>query len=234
VHDLRDSAEHAAIAEHLRRLHEPAFGRPHEASDPQVSADGVRVVVTGSVFDQLAGPPRTGIFTVQDGSLRPVTAQVGSARGGRLSPDGKTLAFLSDRVAAGVFQLYLLADDQFGEAVPAPVVPGTVEHAHWSPDGRQILLSVAGLGADLSGGQGSGVNANAAGDLPPWHPAVEAGVPDSAWRTLWLYAAPTGELSRLPTDGLNCWEAAWCGPDQVLAVTSSGPSEDDWYGAALT
>ena len=234
MRDLRDTAEYAAVAEHLRRLHEPAFGRPHEASEPQVSADGTRVVVTGSVFDELVGTARTGVFAVQDGGLRPVTAQAGSAHGGRFSPDGQTLAFLSDRAIAGAFQLFLLADHQFGEATAAPAVPGTVEHARWSPDGQRILLSVAGLGADLSSGQGSGTNASATADLPSWYPAVEAAAADDAWRSLWLYVVPTGELSRLSPEGLNCWEAAWCGPGQVLAVTSTGPSEDDWYNAVLT
>jgi hypothetical protein len=27
--DVRETAEHAAVVDHLRRLHEPGFGRPH-------------------------------------------------------------------------------------------------------------------------------------------------------------------------------------------------------------
>jgi len=229
-----ESAEYAAVAEHLRQLHEPTFGLPHDASEPHVTADGTRIVVTGSIFDELAGVPRTSICAVEGGGLRQVTAGSGSARWGRFSPDGTTLAFLSDRAAPGVFQLFLLADGHFGEALAAPAVPGTIEYAHWSPDGRQILLGVAGLGAELSGGQGSGRNGGAADELPSWHPAVDSGVPDDAWRRLWLYAADTGELSRLSPDGLNCWEAGWCGPDQVVAITSTRAGEDDWYSAALT
>lgn len=231
---LPENPEYTAVAEHLRRLHEPAFGRPHEAGEPQITADGSRVVVTGWVLDELTGVPRTSVFTIEGGSLRPVTARAGSARCGRFAPDGQTLAFLSDRAAAGVFQLYLLFDQHLGEAVAAPAVPGTAEYAHWSPDGQQILLGVAGLGADLSGGQGSGTTAAAADDLPPWYPALEASAPDDAWRSLWLYAVRTGELSRISPAGLNCWEAGWCGPDQVVAVTSGSPSEDDWYSAVLT
>jgi dipeptidyl aminopeptidase/acylaminoacyl peptidase len=232
--DLRDTPEYAAVAEHLRRLHEPAFGLPHEASEPDVSADGTRVVVTGSVFDELAGLPRTAIFTVGSGGLRPVTTGPGSARQGKFAPDGTTLAFLSDRACPEVFQLFLLADGRLGEAVAAPEAPGTVEYALWSPDGQHILLGVAGHGADKAGGQGSGTNSGADADLPPWYPAVDAGIPDDGWRSLWLYATATGELSKLSPDGLNCWEAGWCGPDQVVAITSDRPGEDDWYGAVLT
>jgi hypothetical protein len=31
--DLRESPEYAAIAEHVGRLHEPAFGKPHHVCD---------------------------------------------------------------------------------------------------------------------------------------------------------------------------------------------------------
>ena len=47
--DLRESAEYAAVAEHLRRVHEPVFGRPHRVTDLVTTADASRIVVTGSV-----------------------------------------------------------------------------------------------------------------------------------------------------------------------------------------
>jgi dipeptidyl aminopeptidase/acylaminoacyl peptidase len=144
------------------------------------------------------------------------------------------LAFLSDRDTAGVFQLYLLDRARWGEAVAAPPVPGTIEYVEWSPDGRRLLLGVAGVGAELSGGQGSGTNGVPDQGLPSWYPVVEQGAPGSAWRGLWLYTPESGELVQLNPEGLNCWEAAWCGISAVLAVTSDGPREDDWYDAELS
>ena len=41
--DLRESPEYAAVAEHLRRLHEPAFGRPHHVTDLVTTADASRI-----------------------------------------------------------------------------------------------------------------------------------------------------------------------------------------------
>ncbi len=232
--DVRGTPQYAAVSEHLRQLHEPAFGRPHAVSEPTVTADGTRVVVTGAVFDELAGLPRTALFAVADGRLRVLTSAPGSSRQARFSPDGRLLAFLSDRSRPGVFQLHLLESGRFGEAAAAPAVPGTVEYVRWSPDGRRILLGVAGLGADMAGGQGSGVNTITTDGLPSWHPAIQVGTPEFAWRTLWLYDVVTGELSRLSPEGLNCWEADWCGPSGVLAVASDRPGEDDWYDAVLT
>ena len=108
-------------------------------------------------------------------------------QGARLAPDGSSLAFLSDRAKAEVFQLYLLADGQLGEARPAPAVPGTVEYLAWSPDGTRILLGVAGLGAEMADAQGSGTVGSGESGLPSWYPEVEAGTPEDAWRGLWLY-----------------------------------------------
>src|SRR5580698_2467729 len=232
--DLRESPEHAAVAEHLRRLHEPAFGRPYHVTDLVAASDASRIVVTGSVYDELEGLPRTAVYEVADGALRALTSGGGSAKAARLAPDGSSLAFLSDRAKAEVFQLYLLADGQLGEARAAPAVPGTVEYLAWSPDGTRILLGVAGLGAELADAQGSGTAAGGESALPSWYPEVEAGTPEDAWRDLWVYTPASGELTRVSPDGLNVWEAAWSGPGHVLAITSEQPTEDDWYCAVLS
>src|SRR6266536_2047427 len=189
--DLRESPEYAAVAEHLRRLHEPAFGRPHHVTDLVTATDASRIVVTGSVYDELDGLPRTALYEVRGGALRALTSGGGSAKAARFAPDGSSLAFLSDRAEAEVFQLYLLADGQLGEARPAPAVPGTVEYLAWSPDGTRILLGVAGLGAEMADAQGSGTVGSGESGLPSWYPEVEAGTPEDAWRDLWIVA---GEL----------------------------------------
>ena len=232
--DLRESPEYAAVAEHLRRLHEPAFGRPHHVTNLVTTADASRIVVTGSVYDELDGLPRTALYEVRDGALQPLTSGGGSAKAARLAADGSSLAFLSDRAKAEVFQLYLLADGQLGEARPAPVVPGTVEYLAWSPDGTRILLGVAGLGAEAADAQGSGTVGSGESGLPSWYPHTEAGTPEDAWRSLWVYIPGSGELAKVSPDGLNVWEAAWSGPGHVLAITSGQPSEDDWYSAVLS
>jgi dipeptidyl aminopeptidase/acylaminoacyl peptidase len=223
--DMRDGAAWTTVENHFRRLYEPAFGRPHRIEGPTVSADGTRVAVTGSVYDELAGLPREAICVVEAGELHAVTSSTASSRHPCFSPD---------RAQSGRFQLHLLRADRLGEADPTPEVPGTVEYAAWSPDGSRMLLGVAGLGADLAAGQGSGRTYRPTEDLPGWHPLVEGGTADEAWRSLWVYELATDDLSRLSPDGLNAWEACWSGTDAVLAVTSSTPDEAAWYTAVLT
>lgn len=231
--DLRTTAQHQSVLGHLRALHEPGFGRASRLREPHVTLDGARTVVTAEVLADLEGPARTALFTAADGRLRQITAGGGSARGARFSPDGRTLAFLADRAEEREFQLHLL-EDGLGEAVPAPRVPGTIEYLHWSPDGRRILLGVAGLGADLSGGQGAGTNHRGTDEAPSWFPRVTGRATAEAWRSLWLYTPDTGTVEQLSPDGLNCWEAGWCGPDRVAAITSDAPGEGDWYTAVLS
>ena len=231
--DLRESPDYAAVAEHLRRLYEPAFGRPHHVTDLVTTTDASRIVVTGSVYDELDGLPRTALYEVRDGALRALTSGGGSAKAARLAPDGSALAFVSDRAKAEVFQLYLLADGQLGEARQAPAVPGTVEYLAWSPDGTRILLGVAGLGAEMADAQGSGTVGSGESGFPSWYPEVETGTPEDAWRSLWVYTPASGELAKVSPDGLNVWEADWSGSGHVLAITSEQPTEDDWYSAVL-
>src|SRR6204780_3024675 len=136
--DRPESPEYTAVAEHVRRSHQPAFGRPPHVPDLGTTADASRIVVTGSVYDELKGLPRTALYEVRDGALRALSSGGGSARSGRFAPDGSSLAFLSDRAKAEVFQLYLLADGQLGEARAAPAVPGTVEYVASPPDGTRV------------------------------------------------------------------------------------------------
>ncbi|MER6170749.1 S9 family peptidase [Streptosporangium sp. NPDC001681] len=232
--DVRGSATWDQVEEHFRRLHEPALGQPYKLLEPSCSADGSRIAVTGLVYDELAGLPRQACFLVDGADLRPLTGPSGSSRQPRFSPDGATVAFLSDRTEAGRFQLYLLRTGQLGEAEATPAVPGTVEYCSWSPDGTKVLLGMAGLGADLASDQGSGTTYKPKEELPDWHPHVEIGVTEESWRSLWIHDLAAGTTTRLSPEGLNIWEAVWLGPDAVVAVTSPAPGEAAWYTAVLS
>lgn len=213
------------VENQLRALHEPGFGRPSAIRDVHVSADGNQIVVTADVWEKLEGRPRSVVYTVGDGTLRPVADR---ASGARISPDGNGMAFLSDRGRQGEFQLFVNGE-------PAPAVPGTIEYAYWSPDSRKVLLGVAGVGAELPSAQGSGTLGKHASSMPSWYPRTDYGSPaDRAWRSVWTYEPGTRTLTRVSRVGLNCWEANWAGPDAIVAITSIAPDEDAWYSAELS
>lgn len=180
--NIRDTSEYAAVAENLRKLHEPAFGLAHALREPHATADGSRVAVTRVVFDELAGVPTdrdlhllgrraaAGIGGVQLGAL-------GEVRAGRV----RTGVPVRSRQVRCVPALPALCE-RLGEAVAVQAVPGTIKYAHWSPDWRQLLLGVAGLGADLAGGQGSGTTpVEPDGEAPGWQTADAIGNGSSAW-----------------------------------------------------
>jgi dipeptidyl aminopeptidase/acylaminoacyl peptidase len=58
----------------------------------------------------------------------------------RWSPDGTTLAFISDREKRGTGALYLMAADG-GEAIRISEWDGALGSPAWSPDGRQIAVT---------------------------------------------------------------------------------------------
>src|SRR5579884_806218 len=233
--DIRQTPLYEEIQEEFRQALEPAFGKVSGAHNPAGSPDGHTITFTGTRLDKLEGVPYTRVCTVDaaGGPVHEITGGPNSDRSSQWSPDGDRLAFLSDRAEAGQFQLYLLDANRLGEAVPAPAVDGTVEYLSWSPDGSRILLGVAGRGADLAGGQGSGTLTAAEEDLPSWMPVVDAGVAVHHWRRLHVYDVPSGTMRVLSREGLNVWEAVWAGPEQVLAIVSEKPDEGAWYDAPL-
>src|SRR4029077_20934701 len=125
-------------------------GQVSDAAEIHASPEGKHALFTGTVLDSLEGIPSTRVCKIDlvSGDVRVLTCGPRIDRLPRYSPDGRQAAFLSDRHRAGDFQLYLL-DPQSGAARPAAHVDGWVEYLRWSPDGRRILLGVAGHGADM-------------------------------------------------------------------------------------
>jgi dipeptidyl aminopeptidase/acylaminoacyl peptidase len=199
----------------------------------EISAHGSRAVFTGTLVD--AGNEAVSRICLTDlasGDTRVLTFGPNTDRAAKLSPDGRHIAFLSDRRKAGDFQLYLL-DAESGECHATPAVEGWVEYLHWSPNGRHLLLGVAGHGADLAGAQGAAATKTAAQDLPVWMPVVDSGDESYRWRRAWVYDLEENRVSQVSAARSNIWEAAWCGNNAITAVVSPGPGEGLWYTARL-
>jgi dipeptidyl aminopeptidase/acylaminoacyl peptidase len=230
--DLRGTDLYGVVEDHFRRLHEPAFGRPSAAADADGRPDGAAIAFTGTVLTGLTGLGSGRVCLAEGGTVSILTDGPGEQGHPRFSPDGTLLAYVSDTARDGDFQLRLRVLADGAERTPEQV-EGTVEYLEFSPDGRHVLLGVAGHGADRSGGEGSGTTARMAADLPDWMPEANAGPAADQWRSAWVTDVATGASRQVSNAGTNVWEATWDGTDALLAVTSPAPGEEAWYTARL-
>jgi dipeptidyl aminopeptidase/acylaminoacyl peptidase len=109
-----------------------------EPQDLQFSPDGLRVALT--VSEPPAAKPSVRHIWVYDTAaheLRQWTNSAKSESSPRWSPDGRTLAFLSDRGEGN--QIWLLPL-KGGEAMELTSGKNSVESFRWSPDGKSIAF----------------------------------------------------------------------------------------------
>lgn len=234
--DIRETALFREIEGLCAALRRPGTGQISDAAEVHVAPCGTRAVFAATIVDELEGalPTRIALADFSTGNIRVLTSGPRVDRLPKFSPDGRQVAFLSDRDNPGDFQLYLL-DPLSGAAKPTPHVQGWVEYLHWSPDGVRVMLGVAGHGADISGGQGAATSRKKAGAaVASWAPIVESGDESYRWRRAWVYDVATDEVQQVSPADCNVWEAAWCGNQKLVAVVSSGPSEGLWYSTRLS
>jgi dipeptidyl aminopeptidase/acylaminoacyl peptidase len=232
--DIRNAPLFREIETLVATLRRPGTGQISDAAEVHCSPDGKFAVFAGTLMDTLEGLPETRICTtdIATGDTRVLTFGPHTDRSPKFSPDGLHIAFLSDRHKAGDFQLYLL-ELASGAVRPTPRVDGWVEYLHWSPDGRRIVLGVAGHGADVAGGQGAVASKPLAQSLPGWMPLIETADASYRWRRAWIYEPANDSVRRVSRVDINVWEAVWCGDDALAAIVSPGPSEGLWYRACL-
>lgn len=232
--DIRDTALFKEATAMFAAARQPGTGKICDAAEIAVSPDGKQVIFSGVMMETSEGLPKTRICRLDTagGDIRVMTFGPNADRSAKFSPDGKRIAFLSDRRKAGDFQLYLL-DPASGAASSTPTIDGWVEYLHWSPDGTRILLGVAGHGADISGGQGAIASKQVETAAPSWTPDVQTGEESFRWRSAFVYDLASNSARQVNPDNLNIWEANWCGKDAIGAVASPGPGEGLWYDATL-
>ena len=231
--DIRATEDFGRVQQFFDAVYAPAFGEISNAVTLSASPDGSAIAFAGEVRTAFEGTIPTRLCLADGRGVRRLTDGDAMEQSPQFSPDGSLIAFTSDRATAGVQQLELfdVASGQVRETSP---VPGTIEYLRWSPGGDRILLGVAGLGADKSGGEGSGtINREAEEGRPEWLPQVDSGGAEDAWRSAWVHDVATDTVRQISAEGVNVWEAEWSGPDAVVAVVSSRPDEGSWYTADL-
>jgi len=232
--DIRNTNIYSEVERRVKSFHHLGTGLIIDAVEIHVSPDSKVAVFSGVIANKLEGqsPTRICLADLESGVTRVLTEGTHTDRAPKYSPDGSKIAFLSDREEAGNFQLYFL-DLPSGVVSSTEFVDGWVESLLWSGDGQRILLTVAGHGADISGGQGAVTSKKQGSASISWLPSIETGDESYRWRSVWVFEASSGRVKQVSPSGVNVWEASWCGETDVLAVVSTGPAEADWYKASL-
>ena len=112
------------------------------ASSPQISPDGTQVLYTLTSCDQATktGTSQLWICRVDGGAARRLTWGGEHNGGARWSPDGRQIAFVSDRVPKnGIFVLQV---DSPGEAREVTRHGESIGDLAWSPDSLRLAYTV--------------------------------------------------------------------------------------------
>src|SRR5262249_11337064 len=120
------------------------------AFNPRISPDGLRVVyeLVSTNWEDNSFDRNLWIVDVAGGEARPLTTAKKSSTNADWSPDGKWIAFLSDRPAqltgspAEKRQLYVIAADG-GEAQQVTKGEKDVSGFEWAPDSKRLAFSTS-------------------------------------------------------------------------------------------
>jgi acylaminoacyl-peptidase len=231
------------------------FARLRIATEPRLSPDGALVAFTVQTVAPSRDDYRHAIWLVPaDGSAPPRQITLGAKhdRRPRFSPDGRQLAFLSDRrlivdddPKAGAdpqpredaVQVHVLPLDG-GEARRVTDLPRGAEGFEWSPDGARLLVTSISVGAtrDDDARRRGTPPPPASGD-PPRSDVhyvdrlryLENGVGFSYHRVphVWIVDAETGNARRLTEERTAEANAAWSPDGHRIAYTADRRRDDD-------
>ena len=199
-------------------------------SDAQISPDGERVAfVVGDAFKSGGKLARSNIWmaAVGGGEPQPFTRGCRADLLPRWSPDGNSLAFLSDRREDGRLQIYLIPAGG-GEATAVAEVKGAIptprglNARQWSADGSHLsFLMEDPQTQEERCRQEDGRDAIEFERNP-------------RFVRVWTVDVESGALESVSPEGLQIWEfARHPGGDELAAVVSEQPYEWGWYGSRL-
>jgi dipeptidyl aminopeptidase/acylaminoacyl peptidase len=210
-------------------------------SDPQISPDGTRTAYVITRIDPETKEYKAGIYLHKHGS----TDECILAEGIRpaWSPDGKKLAFLSNR--SGTSQVWLTCES-LGEPRKLTAMRYGVTDLTWSPDGSRLLLVSAVAGeedmeillkemdpTEQQGNTQKAQNEALRIDQLPYKGDEVSGVLPQTKRQLWVLDMETEELECITDSDTHIYSRSqttpvWSPDGQHIAYTSSHDARREW------
>ncbi|MBI3733958.1 MAG: S9 family peptidase, partial [Chloroflexi bacterium] len=173
--------------------------------------------------------PKSQVWAVSTsgGDAHALTAGPRSDHTPRWSPDGRWLAFLSDRLEDGQLQVYVLPRHG-GEALPLTQVSGDIQDLKWSADSQHVyFLKTDGLTAEEKQRDAAKDDAIEFEEHPKFARVYVVGVKDKQ-------ARPLTHPSEPERAQFHAWEFD-ASPDgkQLAFAAGSNPFEWSWYQSWL-
>jgi dipeptidyl aminopeptidase/acylaminoacyl peptidase len=174
-------------------------------ADLHLSPDGSKLayVVYSYQWDWL---PQIWLMDVATGNARELTPEKKSDRSPEWSPNGKMLAFLSNR--DGKTQVYTTSAEG-GEVTAITSRKYGVRSFHWSPDGREIAY----LAMDDS--------------APPSNIGPQVADRESDLARLWVTELASGITHRVGETGYRIDQFQWQNPSQILVSATDQPRVEE-------
>ena len=202
-----------------------------QITDLQLSPDGSRIIYTLQRVDREEEKRYTNLWMVNsEGRCTPRPFTVGKQNDThpRWSPDGKTIAFLSNRDDEKTPQLYLIPADG-GEARKLTDLKGRIRDFHWSPDGSKLLLEFIPYSEEemrrLTDEKAKKRGIVYRHITRPFYKLDGMGFLPDERTHLWIVDATSGKAKALTSGEYDEWNAAWS-PDGRQIIFVSNRSED--------
>jgi dipeptidyl aminopeptidase/acylaminoacyl peptidase len=188
----------------------------HAIGDLEFSPDGARLVFT--VTEPVKGTARARalwLLDVASGQLRPLTFSGKSDGSPRWSPDGASIAFVSDR--DGAPQLYRLSM-RGGDAEKLTDRKEAVGAFRWSPDGTRIALLMAEPKPDAEQKREREKDDSRVVDK------------DNRRARVWLLDVASQRLTQVTSGGWQIGQIEWLpSGDRLIAAADAQPASDQWH-----